>query len=197
MKKLTISIFLSLLLCAVLSVLSNAAEVEKMTDKVIRLHVIANSDSEADQTLKLKVRDSILAAVSDAVADCDSKDEALERISANISEIKSAAEQTVSASGEPCPLSCTLGRETFDRRTYDDFELPAGEYDSLIIRLGAGEGKNWWCVCYPSLCLGAAVSVDDCPVFCDGELRILKEPEKARYKLWCFELIRKIGKILK
>ena len=195
MKKLTISILLSIIICGVLSIISNAHEVDAMTDKLIRIHVIANSDSEEDQELKLKVRDSVLEVASGMISECSSKDEAMVVIRDNLELITSAADIAIAQNGYEYPVSCTLSKEEFDVRVYDDFTLPAGEYDSLCIRIGTAEGKNWWCVCYPSLCFGAAVSIDDCEVFTEGELTIVKEPEKVRYKLWCFEMLRKIIKL--
>lgn len=195
MNKLTISILLSLIMCSIVSFISNAREVDMMTDKLIRIHVIANSDSEEDQELKLKVRDSVLEAASEIFADCKSKDEAMEAIRNNLDMFTEVAEGSVKLNGNEYAVSCTLAEEEFDKRVYDDFTLPAGEYDSLCIRIGNAEGRNWWCVCYPSLCFGTAVSIDDCEVFSEGELTIVKEPEKVRYKLWCFEFVRKIAKL--
>lgn len=195
MKKLTFSIALSLIICAALSVIGSAREVEDLTDKLIRIHVIANSDSEEDQNLKLAVRDGILSYVSELTEGCETKAEAMESLGGGLGRIEDEARGIVAENGFGYEVSCTLSREEFDRRTYDGFELPAGEYDSLCIRLGGAEGKNWWCVCYPSICLGSAMSVDECGVFSEGELIIIKEPEKVRYKLWCFEAIRKLRRL--
>ena len=195
MKKLTFSIALSLIICAVLSVIGSAREVEDLTDMLIRIHVIANSDSEEDQNLKLAVRDGILSYVSELTEGCKTKTEAMESLCDGLGRIEDEARGIVAENGFGYEVNCTLSSEEFDRRTYDGFELPAGEYDSLCIRLGSAEGKNWWCVCYPSICLGSAMSVDECGVFSEGELIIIKEPEKVRYKLWCFEAIRKLRRL--
>ena len=192
MKKLTIAVFLSLLLCGVMVVAQNAAEVDEMTDKFIRIHIIANSDSDADQALKLDVRDAVLKASEDFLTDCKSKGEAMTAIRENLQTIQSAAEEEMRRQGSDYPLVCTLAREMFDTRVYDDFTLPAGSYDSLTVRIGNSEGKNWWCVCYPQLCIGTAIKLDDASVLTEGEIKIVKEPEKVRFKLWCFEIVRKI-----
>ncbi len=194
MKKFTLAVILAMIICTAASIFGNAREVEAVTDKLIRIHVIANSDSEADQSLKLKVRDGINAAVSELTSSCASKEEAMESLRSSLDGLRAVAEKTVAENGFDCKVSCTLGREEFDERRYDDFVLPAGEYDSLCIRLGEAAGKNWWCVCYPSICVGAAMSVEECGAFDSGELLIIKEPEKVRYKLWCFEAIRKLRK---
>ena len=195
MQKLTIAILISIIICSVTAVNSNAHEVDAMTDKLIRIHVIANSDREEDQALKLKVRDSVLEAASGFITDCNSKDEAMDAIRDSLCEITSAAIQTVEENGYDYDVRCTISEEEFDERVYDDFTLPAGCYDSLCIRIGDADGKNWWCVCYPSLCLGTSLSIDDCEVFTEGELRIVKEPEKVRYKLWCYEMFRRLMKL--
>lgn len=197
MKKFTVAVILSLLICTFLNFLNSAGEVENMTDKLIRIHIIANSDSEADQALKLTVRDGILGTVSELTDGCENKDEAMAAISEGLDELGTKAREIVDGNGFDYCVSCTLAREEFDERRYDGFTLPAGEYDSLCLRIGDAKGKNWWCVCYPSVCVGAAVSVDDCGVFTDGELVIIKEPERVRYKLWCFEFIRKLKKLFK
>ena len=194
MKKITLSLLISLVIFAAAGVISEAKEVEALTGKIIRIHVIANSDSEADQRLKIKVRDGILETVADITSGCGDKASAMAAIGGNIENIKSAAERAISESDSGYGVTCTLKKEEFDRREYDDFTLPAGEYDSLCIRIGEAKGKNWWCVCFPSVCVGAAVKIDDCEVFTDGELMIVKEPQKVRYKLWCFEAVRRIKK---
>lgn len=197
MKKLTLAILISLIICGVTGAFANAREVGKMTDKLIRIHVIANSDSEEDQTLKLNVRDSVLEAASELISKCGSKEEAMAVISDNIGFISAAANEAVEENGYEYTVKCSLSEEEFDERVYDGFTLPAGEYDALCVRIGDADGKNWWCVCYPSLCFGSAVSIDDCEVFTESELTIVKEPEKVRYKLWCFEMARKIAKLFK
>ncbi len=197
MKKITLTALLALVTAAIISGFSGAAEIKNMTDKIIRIHVIANSDSECDQRLKLSVRDGILEAVGECTAGARNKGEAMKRIELSLGKITEAAKMAVRENGGDCDVYCTLRREEFDARVYDGFTLPAGEYDSLCIRLGKAEGHNWWCVCYPSLCVGTAVKIEDCGVFTDGELTVVTHPEKVRYKLWCFEVIRKIAKVFK
>lgn len=190
MKKLTIAMLLSLIICLTSSIISNAKEVEDMTDKLIRLHVIANSDSEFDQEIKLNVRDAVLTEASRLLNDCQSKESAKNIIFDNLVALQNAANSALSN----CPYTaiCTLERSEFDTRVYDDFTLPAAEYDSLLVKIGNASGKNWWCVCYPSICLSSASKIEECEVFTDGDMIILKTPEKVRYKLFCFELFKKI-----
>ncbi len=196
MKKITLSIVMSLILCIFHTAIAGAREVEAMEEKVIRIHIIANSDSEADQSLKLSVRDAVLKTVAEAVEGVGTKAEAMEKIRGSLPEIEKIARKTVESGGKAYPVAATLKREEFGERVYDGFTLPAGSYDSLCIRLGEAVGRNWWCVLYPSLCVGSAVSAEDCGVFTEGEIKILREPEKVRCKLWCFEALRKLKKFL-
>lgn len=190
MRKLTISMTVSLVICIMLSVISNASAVQSVTDKIIRVHVIANSDSDYDQQIKLNVRDSVLAACNELLADLSDKQTALVTLSSNLSLLEDVANETLSLLETDCVASCTLEKTVFPDKSYDDITLPAGVYDALCIRIGEGRGKNFWCICYPSLCIGACSSLDE--FFTDDEQIIIKSPEKIRYKLFCFKLVGKI-----
>ena len=193
MKKLTLAMLISLIICISTSIISNANEVQAATDKLIRLHVIANSDSETDQEIKLIVRDAVLSKADTLLSSCDNKESAVEIITQNIEVLTLAANSVLS--GFDYKAVCTIEECYFNTRTYDDFTLPAGEYDSLCVRLGEAKGKNWWCVCYPGLCLPSAVKIDDCEILSEDEVMIFKYPQKVRYKLFCFELLRKIKRL--
>lgn len=197
MKKLTLSMALSLIICLIFSVFSNAREVDTMTDKLIRLHVIANSDSSADQALKLAVRDEVAILCADITSACPDKQSAYSALTQNLALIESAASSVIYREGYSYPVSCSISPRTFNKRIYDDFTLPAGEYDALCVTIGEGEGQNFWCVCYPSLCLGSVMKIDDCEAFSEDELIIVKHPEKVRYKLFCYELILRLCALFK
>ncbi len=137
---------------AILSVLPVSGE-HRIYDDVLRLHVLAESDSAADQSLKLKVRDAVLACVSDAVADCRTFAEANRTVGAMQSEIYAAARACVRENGADCRVTVTLAPETYPRRDYGTACLPAGEYRSLKVTLGEGAGKNWWCILFPTVCV--------------------------------------------
>ncbi len=159
--KFLISLTASILAAAsILSVLPVSGEHQIYND-VLRLHVIAESDSEADQSLKLSVRDAVLACVSDAVADCTSFEEANAAVEAMLEEICIAAETCVRANNADCPVTVTLAPEKYPRRDYGSSCLPAGVYQSLKVTLGEGEGKNWWCVLFPTVCIRFAESEAD------------------------------------
>lgn len=129
---------------------------EDISEKLIRLHVIANSDSDADQELKLKVRDEILKYVSDLTEDCNSIDNAKRLVSDNLNKLEQIASRVIAENGFDYTSHAELSEVYFPTRVYDTFSLPAGEYDALRIHLGRGEGKNWWCVLFPPLCVSAA-----------------------------------------
>ena len=190
MNKITISILLALMLSLTVRGITGVAEVESTTDKLIRLHVVANSDSEEDQKLKLEVRDAVLEYVSGLTGDCESKDEAVTVITSHIEEITDAAESVLIGTG--LKVSVSYENVLVDRREYDDFTLPEGYYDALCVLIGEASGKNWWCVLYPSLCVSGAISIDDCEELDDSDLIIIKEPEKVKYKLFCYELWQKV-----
>lgn len=124
-------------------------------EDVLRLHVIAASDSEADQAVKFAVRDALLEAAAPILAGCTSRDEAAERLAASAPLLEQTAETTAG-----CDAAILLGRERYPTRTYASAALPAGEYLSLRVVLGDGEGKNWWCVLFPPLCLSAATETE-------------------------------------
>ena len=133
-------------------------------DTVVRLHVLANSDSEADQALKLKVRDGVLACTAPLLEGVSSRDEAVEIITRHMDDIYAAAEAVVAAEtpdgGERQRVKIILGTEDYPTRSYETCAFPAGEYVSLRVCLGDAEGENWWCVLFPPMCLSAATAED-------------------------------------
>ena len=150
------------LLCALLSGAWLERERTELSERVIRLHVIANSDSAADQALKLAVRDRVLEQARELYpvgADLDTARAALE---GGLSRLAAAGRQEVERQGYDYPVCAQLVRCRFPTKEYDGFALPAGEYEALRVVIGRGEGRNWWCVAFPPLCLGAASeTVDD------------------------------------
>lgn len=150
----------SVLVAAILISLAPVHGEAGIYSDVIRLHVIAESDSDEDQALKLKVRDAVLDCVSESVAECHSYAEAYAVIDGMKNEIRESAANCVLENGGDCAVSVILGREEYPRRDYGDAVMPAGVYDSLRVVLGEGEGHNWWCVLFPSVCMKFA-SADD------------------------------------
>ena len=127
-------------------------------DNVIRLHVLANSDSEQDQALKLTVRDAVLAYTAPLLENVHDRATAEQILAAHTEQIDSLAEQTLRDAGSPAPVRVTLSHEYYPRRSYEAIALPAGEYLSLRVQIGSASGGNWWCVLFPPLCVTAASS---------------------------------------
>lgn len=130
-------------------------EQSDLADSVLRLHVLANSDSESDQALKLKVRDRVLAEAEAILPGEASVEEAARTLKENLSRLAAAGAEVVAQEGYSYPVSASLEETWFPTKEYEDFALPAGRYQALRIVIGEGEGQNWWCVVFPPLCLGS------------------------------------------
>ena len=125
-------------------------------DCTVRLHVLANSDSEYDQSLKMAVRDDVIGVAAEILGDCKSMDEAKTAIEQNVSLIEDAARTSVEKHGSDYNVSAVFGKERYPVRRYGEFTFPAGEYYSLRIKIGEAKGRNWWCVLFPPLGVSAA-----------------------------------------
>lgn len=123
-----------------------------LSQAVFRLHVIANSDSDEDQALKLKVRDALLDYMNDISSDCSTKEEAISLANEHKSDFQSIAEKTIAENGYDYSVEINIGNFYFPTKNYGDISLPAGFYDALRVEIGEAKGKNWWCVMFPSLC---------------------------------------------
>ncbi len=121
-------------------------------DNLIRFHVIANSDSEADQALKLKVRDAVVQAMTPKVEGISSVEEAREVVRANVGMIQEVSREQVRRNGFDYPVRVYYGRYPFPDRVYGSWKVPAGEYEAVRVVIGEGSGQNWWCVLFPPLC---------------------------------------------
>ena len=146
---LTFLLFIYIFICAhsyVYAVSNN------LYNAVFRLHVLANSDSEEDQALKLKVRDSLLNYMNNICSNCSTKSEAITLVNEHKKEFQQIAENTISENGYDYPVKINIGNFYFPTKNYGDISLPAGSYDALRVEIGKANGKNWWCVMFPSLC---------------------------------------------
>ena len=181
-------------LCAFLwSILGFQARCAGIRREVLRLHVIANSDSEIDQQAKLRVRDRLLEAGADLFDGTVDAASAETEITPRIAELEACARAALQERGLNYPVRVTVGEEYFGTRTYEeaDVTLPAGRYQALRVILGAGEGRNWWCVMFPPLCLPAArprptVSLD--AILTDGQLHVVKSNPKFEIRFKIVEL---------
>ena len=163
--------------CLVLSLCGFGGQCASIREKVVRVHVLANSDSEADQALKLRVRDAVLTAADGMLADCTDREQALEAIEAKLPELTIAAEKQIASEGWDYPVKVGLCRMYFTTREYDSGTLPAGVYDALRVEIGEAVGKNWWCVVFPTICLPASGGSWD-SVLTPGEMDIVENPER-------------------
>ncbi len=154
------------LLCGVLMAVLWGAwagqEQAQLAGQVIRLHVLANSDTQADQELKLAVRDRVLEQAEGLYPQNATLEQARAILEDNLDALAAAGQQVVDEAGKDYPVTARMEECWFPTKEYGDFALPAGEYTALRVVIGEGAGQNWWCVAFPPLCLGAATeSVDD------------------------------------
>lgn len=133
-----------------------AQECDELPQGVLRLHIPANSDSESDQQIKLRLRDYVLSEYGARLSGCDSRDEAEERVRALLPEIEKSCCDFLAQQGVDYGAKAELTEMYFTTRQYENVTLPAGEYQALRITLGTGEGHNWWCVMFPALCIPLA-----------------------------------------
>lgn len=124
-------------------------------EELIRFHVVANSDSEQDQAVKLKVRDAVIESLRADLQNIGDVEEAKRYLREKLPYIQQVANDTLEAAGFPPDAAVSLCKEAFDIRYYDTFTLPAGIYEALRITIGEGQGHNWWCVTFPGLCIPA------------------------------------------
>jgi stage II sporulation protein R len=158
---------------------------EEIYSQTIRLHVLANSDSEEDQAEKLLVRDAVLAYLEDSLAQSGSYDSALSAVSDHLEGIRKRAEESL---GNKYAVRVELGREKYPVRQYENYSLPAGEYTSLRVLIGEGEGKNWWCVLFPRLCTSRATEEEMYEEFIAAgfspeQYRLIKNESSPKYKI--------------
>ena len=169
-------------------------------DNVIRLHILANSDSETDQALKLYVRDSILSKVDSIVRGAESKREAEALLRDSLDELTAAARSAVHEYGADESVTVTLTEEEYPRRSYGIATLPSGEYTSLRIMLGEAEGANWWCVLFPRMCTAPAMSATNDEDefievgFTPSQYRLITDSDDKRYviKFRILELLEEL-----
>ena len=152
----------------------------------LRLHILAASDSEEDQALKLAVRDGILAEYSAELSEVGDLEDARAALEACLPDIIATAERIVAEAGYDYTVTASLGEEWYDTREYGELSLPRGVYTSLIIKIGEGKGRNWWCVMYPPMCLDLATdgpSDDWASGYTGEELSLISGKYRVKFKL--------------
>ena len=204
MYKTTKNMYLSsliALLCAfavcIGSMSAYALDCEEVRSEVLRLHVIANSDSEHDQNIKLLVRDSLLQAGADCFSGAVSVQQAAEAVLQPKQELTAVADAVLAEHGVNYRAQIRVQTEYFETRTYEDVTLPAGHYLAVCVILGEGQGKNWWCVMFPPLCLPVATqNATEYAVFSETDNTVIAAEDgyEIRFKIveWFEALQQKI-----
>lgn len=197
--KIQLSVLLSLVLCFVANISVFSNQCDTIRDKMLRMHVIANSDSAEDQNLKLKVRDAVLLKGKEIFDGSVTADEAEERILPYIDLLENTAKEAIVNEGFDYDVSVTVQEEYFKTRVYDNsVTLPAGIYTAVKVTIGEGEGRNWWCIMFPPMCLPAAEAECDInDVLNPQENRIVSNGEKYKFKFKLVEIYEEIVKKLK
>ncbi len=185
MKKLLIvlTVVAVSLFCTYTAVRASLDEEMEIYDKTLRLHVPANSDSPEDQAVKLKVRDAVIKYLEAPLADCNTKDEAVQKVQSLSSEITKEANKVLKLNGMEYTAQVSVVQESYPTRDYEGISLPAGEYTSLKIELGEAQGQNWWCVLFPQVCIGSAKPTEALAEvgFTPNQIRLLTEHEDYEY----------------
>lgn len=202
MKKIITALCIGFSLCFLLSAYMDSTQAA-LSQGVVRLHVVANSDSEADQKLKLKVRDRILSECGAILGEGQSVDAVSADICNNMDYIKQIAQDEIEKNGYEYDVSVDFGTGDFPRKEYGNITLPEGEYQALKVNIGDASGKNWWCVLFPPLCFvdEACVSVSDDSQqilrqqLGDSVYNMITDDGNIEFRLKTYELWQK-GKIM-
>ena len=184
---------LTVTVCAALQ-----AQQQRMSEKIIRLHVVANSDSSADQAIKLHVRDAVLAAARQALQGAGDPQQAIAQA---LPQLEAAANAALAAQGSRETARVSFRQELFPTRDDDTFSLPSGVYRSLRVTIGAGGGHNWWCVIFPSLCVPATadgfVQAAEAGGFTRAEIGLMTQADEGYVlKFRSLELLQALKKAL-
>ena len=191
--KIRISIAIGIVTAVIFSICSFAKTSEEIRSDVLRLHVIANSDSSVDQNLKLRLRDYILEEGEDIFDGSVNVENAVKKIEPKLAELEKSAETFVKNAGSDYDVKITLSNEYFTTRTYESVTLPAGKYLALRVVIGSGEGHNWWCVMFPPMCVPAADKKDEIEnVFTDKEIKLVESKPKYEPRFKVVEIYEQI-----
>ena len=188
LKAIDISVFLTLIICIIATV-SFENDCKGIREEVLRLHVIANSDEDYDQELKLKVRDAVLKSGEYVFSGSEDIISAESEIADKKDVILHSAVETIRSLGYDYDVKIELARSYFPTRTYDNLTLPAGYYKAVRIIIGEGKGKNWWCIMFPPLCLPSATKKDEIisDFLTDEEMNIVTADPDYEVRFWIVE----------
>lgn len=181
----------------------NAQTRTQVSEDVFRLHVIANSDSDVDQALKIKVRDAVLEAGGGIFGGSENADDAAEAAELNLEVFNAAARKVLRENGCEHSVECEVADVWFDERAYGSAVLPEGEYKALRVKIGRAEGRNWWCVMFPPLCLPAVTNTDEVlaeaesdGVLTSAELDMIKDPDSYEVRFYFIDKINELAEYL-
>lgn len=183
-----LSCFAALFLAVLLSLSSFEGKCSGVRQQVLRLHVIANSDSPEDQRVKLLVRDALLEKSESVFSKNATLSEAEDEACKNLPLFFETAQRTLRENGFDGAVRVSVGKSSFPTKSYEGITLPAGEYNALRVEIGEGTGKNWWCVMFPPLCLSAAEGERELSdVLSGGEMELVKSRPRYEIRFWIVE----------
>lgn len=194
-KNVELGVLLGLICAIALSFSRFEVRCDELRQNVLRLHIIANSDEPCDQKLKLAVRDEILKSSVDIFKDCSDVASACEIAQTQLDNISAIANNVIKENGFDYAADVSVGDAYFDTREYDNFTLPAGTYKSLIVNLGEGKGKNWWCVVFPCVCVPTADGASLSDSVSDDAVDTAENAPKYEIKFKTVEIYEKFKKI--
>lgn len=196
-KKIKISVTVGIVVAILSSICSFAKTSEEIRSDVLRLHVIANSDTSVDQNLKLRLRDYILQEGKDIFNGSINVENAVEKIEPVLPELEKSAKAFVNQAGFDYDVKISLSNEYFTTRTYETVTLPAGKYLALRVVIGSGEGHNWWCVMFPPMCVPAADKKDEIEnVFSEKEIKLVESKPKYEPRFKVVEIYEQLKEII-
>ncbi len=182
------AVFLGFLFTCIVSMIDFSGKCDGVNDKILRLHVLANSDSKEDQELKLKVRDRVLLYCSQYMEDMTKRDIVKKIISDHKEDIKKEARDEILKNGYNYDVDIEIADDVyFNTRNYNTVTIPAGNYEAVRVLIGEGKGKNWWCVMFPPMCLPAAEERSELKeVLNEGQMDLVEnEPQyEIKFKVW-------------
>lgn len=196
-KKIKISVTVGIVVAILSSICSFAKTSEEIRSDVLRLHVIANSDTSVDQNLKLRLRDYILQEGKDIFNGSINVENAVEKIEPVLPELEKSAKAFVNRAGFDYDVKISLSNEYFTTRTYETVTLPAGKYLALRVVIGSGDGHNWWCVMFPPMCVPAADKKDEIEnVFSEKEIKLVESKPKYEPRFKVVEIYEQLKEII-
>ena len=191
------SLSIAVVFLLVLSIAGFGASYDNIRENVLRLHILANSDSVEDQALKLKVRDKVLDLSEKIFKACETEQQASAAARDNLKAIEETALETVIENGYSYPVTAYVCNMWFEDRVYDDFTLPAGMYETVRVEIGDAKGQNWWCVMFPSVCIPSACDKGLDSTLNKKETDMCESPDRYVVKFKVVELFHRCRKEIK